>query len=1216
MDTGGTFTDALGIDPRGVIHRRKVLSTGRLRARLHEGRVESGDPEAFRVLEGAVVRAVPGGAGIGILASDGVVRFEGDDGKDRQGLVELDPGFDAPRLAVHLLTGTPLSETPPPIDLRIATTRATNALLTRSTGRVVLVATEGLEDLPIIGDQSRPDLFDLDVRPPRLPPCATVAVPRHLDHEGRALLEPDREAIVERTARLVREENADAVAVCLLHSWRDPTFERALVRAIESRLPGTRVSSGVEVSPEIRLVPRCRTTIADAALAPVIRSFIEDLGLGSVVGRNSDRILAMTSGGGLVDAAVVRPVETLLSGPAAGVVGAVAAARAVEDGAIVGFDMGGTSTDVARARGRVDLKDETTVGDAVVRVPSVDLHTVAAGGGSICRVVEGRLEVGPDSAGADPGPACYGAGGPLTVTDVNLLLGRADPATFGVPLDVEAARRRLEAMSAAEGRSADALLDGFLDLADERMAEAIRTITTRRGVDPADHLLVAFGGAGGQHACGIADRLGIDRILIPADAGLLSAVGLHAAVRERLFERTIMEPLATCDVSGILAAAESSATTAAAGVGVGSPVVRRRQWRCRLLGQDSTIDLDMEAGEAGDPDAIARRFREAFESRHESRCPDRPIELAGIRVFAGDVDAKVPRNPSAGDPPIKGPLVIAGDADTTVVDPGWRGERLRDGALLLRRERARAESVVSGPAAAEIVACRLESIARDMGETLRRTALSVNVKERLDYSCGIVDHEGRLVVNAPHMPVHLGAMGDCVRSVRSVLEPRPGDTIMVNHPAHGGSHLPDLTLATPVFADERLIAWVVNRAHHAEIGGTRPGSMPPDATRLVEEGVIFPPMRLVDAGIPAFDVVEGMLADAAHPSRSIEENLADLAAQLAANRIGVRRILELHRAVGADRFATDLSALRERCSAAIGRLLERTAGVDRTVEERLDDGTPIRVRLRATRDRMTIDFSGSGGVHPGNLNAPFAVVRAAVLYVLRVMAAEEIPLNEGALDRVELIAEPGLLAPPFTGDPSEDPAVAIGNTETSQRVVDALLRVFEAGACSQGTMNNLLLGDDRFGYYETICGGAGAGEGFAGCDAVHTHMTNTRITDPEILEVRCPLRLDRFEIRRGSGGAGRWPGGDGVVREIVATRPLSGSLLGQHRIEVPHGSAGGGPGMVGRAEIVRVEGAVEPLPGISAFELEAGDRLRIETPGGGGHGAPPAETASGSQPSS
>ena len=1201
IDTGGTFTDAVAIDPTGVASRRKVLSSGRVRGRVRDGIVVLADGSAApSLLAGAEVRGLPGDAPLGHLGEGG--RLERGDGLAVNGdLVEVDPAMDAPRLAMHLLCGVPIGSDLPPIELRVATTRGTNALLTRSTGRVLLVTTTGFEDLPVIGDQARPDLFDLDIRPPRLLPAATIGVPRHVDAHGGGLVDVDLDRLLDRIEALAVEHGVDGVAVCLLHSWRDPALELELADRLAARLPGRRISAGVAVSPEIRLVPRMRTTIADAALAPVIRRFLEDLGLGEVASRSCDAVLAMSSGGGLVDAAELRPAETLLSGPAAGIVGAFEAARSIGAARFVGFDMGGTSTDVARAEGRVDLKDGGRVGDAEVRIPSVDLHTVAAGGGSICRVVEGRLEVGPESAGADPGPACYGAGGPLTVTDVNLLLDRADPARFGVPLDVSAARRALEAQAKEAGRSAGELLEGFLSLANERMAEAIRTVTTRRGVDPADHLLVAFGGAGGQHACGIADRLGMDRVLVPGDAGLLSAVGLDAAPRERIVERTLLRPLDDLDPGVLLDDLEAEAIAAARRVGVEEPVVRRRQWRCRLQGQDSTIDLDLPAGEAGDASAIRRSFLEAFEARYRRAAPDRPIELAGVRIFAGDADG-ASSEVRAVAPVLDGPRVVATPTNTTFVEEGWRAETLDDGGLLLVRRGPRDRVGLAGPAMTEIVACRLESIARDMGETLRRTALSVNVKERLDYSCGIVDAEGRLVVNAPHMPVHLGAMGDCVRSVVEVLPPRPGDTILVNHPAHGGSHLPDLTLVTPVFAGDRLVAYVVNRAHHAEIGGTRPGSMPPDARSLVEEGVVFPPTRIVDAGRVRLDVVERMLREAPHPSRSVEENLADLEAQLSANRLGEARVRDLHAAIGGERFASDLDALRDRCDAAVARLVERHRGVDRTVEERLDDGTPIRVRLLVGEDRMRLDFAGSGPVHPGNLNAPFAVVRAAVIYALRVVAGEDIPLNEGVLDRVDLVRCPGLLDPPFTGDATTDPAVAIGNTETSQRVVDALLRVFEAGACSQGTMNNLLLGDETFGYYETICGGAGAGPGRDGCDAVHTHMTNTRITDPEVLETRYPLRLDRFAVRRGSGGRGRWRGGDGVIRELVALADLRGSILGQHRVEHPYGLDGGAPAEVARARVITSVEERE-LPGIAAFELGVGDRLVIETPGGGGFGA-------------
>ena len=1211
IDTGGTFTDAIALLPGGAVRRCKVLSNGRLRGRFEDGRVTiRGEDDLGRLLAGARVRRLGDSRIIGVWSNAGTVSPAVDqaptsDGVIQDGtLVEVDPGLDAPRLAVHLLTRTPIGGVLPPVDLRIATTRATNALLTRRTGRVLLVTTAGFEDLAVIGDQSRPDLFALDVRPPRLAPDAVIAIERHLEADGPADV-IDESQVVPRIVAAVDRHHIDAVAICLLHSWRDPEPERLLAAAVRCGLPGIRVSVGSEVSPEIHLVPRVRTTIADAALSPVIGSFLEDLGLGTSAGRPDDRVLAMTSSGGLVDVDSVRPAETLLSGPAAGVVGAIDAAAALGIHEVVGFDMGGTSTDVARAGGRADLRDTTMVGEAVVRIPSVDLHTVAAGGGSICRVFEGRLEVGPDSAGADPGPACYGAGGPLTITDVNLLLGRADPSTFGVPIDPEAARRALDATGAESGRSAESLLRGFVDLANERMAEAIRTITTRRGVDPADHVLVAFGGAGGQHACGIASRLGIDRILIPGDAGLLSAVGLDAAARERVVERSLLATLEDSDPGAVLAAVETVALDRARKIGVERPVIRRRQWRCRLLGQDSTIDLDFEdAGTAADASEIETRFRTAFELRYGRECPPRPVELAAIRVFGGDPPRDAEVMPSVTGSEFEGPAVRSAATSTTVVDEGWIAAPLPDGGHVLHRNpRVTAAAVVDGPAMTEIVACRLESIAREMGETLRRTALSVNVKERLDYSCGIVDAEGRLVVNAPHMPVHLGAMGDCVRSVVAEIEVKPGDTILVNHPAFGGSHLPDLTLVTPVFdSGGRLVAHVVNRAHHAEIGGTRPGSMPPDATTLVEEGVVFPPMLLVDGGRACFDAVEARLREASHPSRSVEENLADLGAQLAANRLGERRVVALHAMTGDRRFRSDLDDLRARCGAAIARLARRLDGVDRSVEERLDDGTPIRVRLRGSEGRLSIDFRGSGAVHPRNLNAPFAVVRAAVLYVLRVVAAEPIPLNEGGLEHVDLHAEPGILDPPFGGDPTRDPAVAIGNTETSQRVVDALLRVFAAAACSQGTMNNLLLGDEGFGYYETICGGSGAGPDFEGCDAVHTHMTNTRITDPEVLESRYPIRLRRFAIRRASGGTGRRRGGHGVVRELEATRPLRGSLLAQHRIERPYGLNGGGAGAVGLARIVRADSRVDALEGIAAFDLQAGDRLVIETPGGGGFG--------------
>jgi 5-oxoprolinase (ATP-hydrolysing) len=1222
IDTGGTFTDCLAIPPgggRGRSVRVKVLSSGRLRGRLEAGRVRG--PRGLELLAGADVRKLVDGKLIGRLSSDAGVEGDLEAIGDRP-TVEVDPGMDAPRLAMHLATGTPIGVDLPPIDLRIATTRATNALLVGATGRVLLVTNEGLEDLAVIGDQSRPSLFDLDVRPPRLEPAAVLGIEARLDAEGNELVPLEVDEVIARLeARMDAEAGAiDSIAICLLHAWRNPIHETRLATAITRRFPGVRLSVGSVCSPDIRMVPRVRTVVADAALAPVMTAFLDDLGLD----RSERQVLAMTSGGGLVDASDYRPSESLLSGPAAGVVGAIATAARSGAHRIVGFDMGGTSTDVGRAERVADLRDVTRVGNATVRTPCVDLHTIAAGGGSICRVSEGRLEVGPESAGATPGPACFGAGGPLTVTDVNLLLGRADPARFGVPLMLEHSEAALAAISVTAGRSREDLLEGFVALADERMAEAIRTVTTRQGADPVEHTLVAFGGAGGQHACGVAARLGMTRVIVPSDGGLLSAVGLHVAVRERAVESAVLRPLVDVEPGVLLADVERQAIKAASGAGVLEPVVRRRQIRCRLLGQDSTIDLDLGHSSDGvDSKDLHGMFGEAYRRLYGHQPPDRPIELASIRVFAGDA--------SGADPPpvdparrnsnrrgevgwsidretlrlrevVRGPAVIADDTSTIHVAVGWFATADDSGSIVLEREDANAVGI-EGAAASEIMACRLESIAEDMGETLRRTALSVNVKERLDYSCGIVDSEGRLVVNAPHQPVHLGALGDCVRAVTNELDLHPGDVAIVNHPGFGGSHLPDLTVVTPVFdAEGACFAYAVNRAHHAEIGGTRPGSMPPDARHLVEEGVVIAPMKIIERGVSRFDVLEHLLVDAPFPSRAVADNLADLSGQLAANQLGVDRLAVLFSLVGPARFASDLDSLRGRCGESIQRLGRRLDGMDRRVTERLDDGTPIVARVRSRSGRLHIDFTGSGDEHAGNLNAPLAVVRAAVLYVLRVVAGEDMPLNEGAIDAVDLVCPRGFLNPTFSGDPTRDPAVAIGNTETSQRVVDTLLKAFEIVACSQGTMNNLLLGNKRFGYYETICGGTGAGVDFRGCDAVHSHMTNTRLTDPEVLEHRYPVRLDRFEIRRGSGGAGATCGGDGVRRVLLALTPLAGSLLSQHRLERPYGLDSGMPGSCGEARILRHGGEVEDLPGISAFELGVGDRLWIETPGGGGCG--------------
>lgn len=1188
IDTGGTFTDCIGRAPDGGLHLRKVLSSGRVRGMWRNRRFE--DSGTAALLVGAAVEDVATKTRHGTLGVGPEIDLP--DGR----IVDLVPDLDAPRLAMHLLTATPLGAPLPPFDLRVATTRATNALLEGTTAPVVLLTTGGFEDLIAIDDQTRPDLFALHIKPRRQTPITVIPVPR-------VPSESELEAAVD-AARAATSRHRDAsVAVSLLHAWRDPNSELELARRLRSALPTTPIVAAIERSPGVHLLSRTRTVVADASLHSIMGGFFDRLDARPGV----DRVAAMTSGGGLVPMDAYRPAEALLSGPAAGVLGALAAGRRLGFAAVVAFDMGGTSTDVARADGRVDLRDETTVADATVRLPSVDIDTIAAGGGSICEVRDGRLEVGPRSAGADPGPACYGAGGPLTLTDVNLLLDRLDPHRFGVPVDVDAARRALRTIAESNGRREDDLLEGFFDLANERMAEAIRNVATRRGVDPGDHALVSFGGAGGQHACGVAERLGIRRIVAPEHAGLLSAAGLSNASHQRVVERTILRGLAECDLDDLLSPIEFEALQAAREMGVSTPKVLRRQWRCRRRGGEATLDLEFDdASEARDGTTLATRFHETFQAVHGYHlASDAPIEIASARVFAGESPSAPDRPaPDRPEPPwTDGPGIVANTNSTLVVDAKWSWRRHETGDLeLVHRDQG--DRRIAGPAASEIMACRLESIASDMGEMLRRTASSVNVRERLDYSCAIVDAHGNLVVNAPHVPVHLGAMGDCVRLVRDRVATGRDDVILVNHPAYGGSHLPDLTLVSPVHDDlGGIIGYVVNRAHHAEIGGTRPGSMPPDATCLEEEGVVFEPVHLVRGGVFDWATIERRLRDARHPSRAVEENLADLAAQAAANRLGCERLRTLHHSIGVERFQENLDILRRRCRTSIERLIHRIDGLDRKVIETLDDGWSISVSLRASAGRLAIDLSGSGKRHPGNLNAPRAVVRAAILYVLRVVAGESFPLNDGVFEVVDLECPPGFLAPHFTGDPASDPAVAVGNTETSQRLVDALLRAFDVAACSQGTMNNLLLGDAHRGFYETICGGTGAGPDFDGADAVHSHMTNTRITDPEILELRYPVTVERFEIRRRSGGDGLHRGGDGARRVLVATAPLIGSLLGQHRRSGPYGSHGGADGSPGREEIIRADGRRIPLSGMAAFDLGIGDRLVVETPGGGGWGA-------------
>lgn len=1241
IDTGGTFTDCVAVDKNGTMHREKVLSSAALRG---------------------VVRATPQPAGLTVdiawtAPRDFIAGFEFSlldytSAGDTRRVVSFDPGGpgitldrplpgtiragaafevrspeEAPVLAARLVTGTPLAADLPPLSMRLATTRGTNALLQRRGAPTALFITEGFGDLLLIGDQQRPELFDLDIRKPAPLYESVVEVPERVAADGSVVTPLDTTSLEDKIERHVRD-GVRCAAVALVHSYANPAHELQLAALLEKK-GFEHVSCSSDLAPFIRIVPRAQTAVVNAYLAPVIDGYlsrVRDSVAGGVV-------RVMTSAGGMSDPEDYHAKDSLLSGPAGGVVGAARAGRLSGFDRIIAFDMGGTSTDVARFDGDFDYVFEHRVGDAHLVAPALAIESVAAGGGSVCGFDGTELFVGPDSAGASPGPACYGAGGPLTITDVNLLLGRLDGERFGIPIDTTAASRACDELIDRIGERTgvrpgrEELLTGFRDIANERMADAIRRISIRKGYDPADYAMVAFGGAGAQHACSVAALLGITSVVIPRDVSLLSALGLGHAAVERFAERQVLEPL-----DGVLGtlrewfedlgreAVSALERTGLTGDEVG---IRRRIINLRFAGQDSVLHVDYN-GETDPGQAFELQYRKIFGHWQQNR----PIEVESIRVVASTrPPSDAPDEGTARRASITsmegtvfdrdhlprgarfaGPALVFERYSVTAVEPGWTATVDSAGALRLEQSDAGKTAVSetdgrrSGLVRLELFTNRFGSVAREMGEMLRRTAISTNVKERLDFSCAVLDRNGNLVVNAPHIPVHLGAMGLCVRTLRDSIAMDPGDVVVTNHPRFGGSHLPDVTVVSPVhLEDGRLLAYVANRAHHAEIGGSRPGSMPPAAASLAEEGVVIPPTHLFRRGEARWEDIRRLLTAPPFPTRALEENLADLAAAVAANRSGAVALLSLARAHGADTVWHFMDALEARAESKLRDAIRKIPDGVYAAAEHLDDGTPLRVRVEVSGDSAVIDWSGSAGVHPGSFNATPAVVNSAVIYVLRLLVDEPLPLNEGLMRAVTSKIPPGILNPAFPEAPSLAPAVVGGNVETSQRLVDTLIKALGLAACSQGTMNNVLFGTDRYSYYETVCGGTGAGPGFDGADAVHSHMTNTRITDVEVIERRYPVRVDRFAIRRGSGGRGAHNGGDGVVRELTFLEGMSVSVLGQHRIEGPYGLAGGDPGQPARVRFIHGESARD-LSSVDGCEASPGDRLVLETPGGGGYG--------------
>ncbi|MEK7953654.1 hydantoinase B/oxoprolinase family protein [Luteolibacter soli] len=1200
VDTGGTFTDAWAIGPDGVERRAKILSDGTLRCRLVSQ--ENGwwltDSE-LALEDGTLAGWICGKVSV-LDSRDGARRLKlGGNATDLTvgDILELSCGDEAPVAAARLLTGTPAERVLPPVDFRVATTRGTNALLERKGAPVLFIVTRGFGDLLEIRDQRRELLFSL-AQPHRRPLASAVCeCGGRLDASGQEIEALDVEEI-RGLVRSWRAQGIETAAVALLHAWANPDHERRVGEMLRDE-GFSHVCLSSEVAPMIRLLPRAETAVTDAYLAPVMDHFVR-----RVAGPLGTEPWLMTSAGGLVPASDFRPKDSLLSGPAGGLVGAAELARRAGFPKVLTFDMGGTSTDVARIDGPFTWRQEQEIGSARVFAPALKIETVAAGGGSICCWRNGRLEVGPESAGANPGPACYGRGGPLTLTDVNLLSGLMDPAKAGIPLDRGAAEARLQELladlrEAGEETTVESLLAGLREIAVETMAEAIRGVSVREGCDPRDFALLAFGGAGPQHACAVADRLGVSRVLIPADAGLLSAWGLERARRQEQRIRQVLKPL-----DGVVSLA-SEWESLAATVTISDAAFR---WMAdiRLVGQDSflTVESSSTSISKGElVDAFAAEYQKLYGYPPSA---GRTVELVALRVVAEEKSVD-----SAGevfaDELVQGPLLLQDRFSTCFIPAGWAVRRGTCGTLLLERgedeQRQSATGNLPSAVSAGLFRSRFEGVVTAMGEMLRRTALSTNVKERLDYSCALLDATGHLVASAPHVPVHLGALGVCVREVLRVLDPGPGDVVITNHPAFGGSHLPDVTLIAPVFDREGTrIAFVANRAHHAEIGGKAPGSMPADARCLVEEGVVIAPRLLVQGGVLRLSEIEALLREAPWPSRRISDNLADLEAQLASIHHGVRTLEELASVHGGNIVHDELRGILDRSAALMGGRLQGLA-LDRRVTSSFDDGTPLQLRVKAGDGKLVLDFTGTGEVHPRNLNATPAIVRSAVLFALRLWIGEDVPLNEGLLEAVETVIPRGIFSPDFGDDPARAPAVVGGNVETSQRLTDLLLEALDLAANGPGTMNNFLFGDERFGYYETLAGGSGAGPHHDGSSGRHVHMTNTAITDPEVMEHRFPIRLWKYEIRRNSGGAGRHRGGDGVIRELEFLKPLVISFLTERRLAGPRGLNSGGEGLPGKQVRVHPDGGWEVLPGAVTYRAEAGERVIIETPGGGGWGS-------------
>ncbi len=1225
IDTGGTFTDIFAIDPSGQDRQLKILSSGNIQLKVLEIissniiRCSGLTPEHFCLINNYFLQNDPS-VNINSAKANGVITFNQEVDFKSNDLIQISNGEIAPILGIRLLCKKSLFEKLPYIHLSIGTTKGTNALLEEKGNPIICLFTKGFKNLMSIGDQRRPNIFQLNIKPRKILNSNTYEVNECVNAKGQIVQFVCNEEIEKIINQLAIEDKEIPIAICFKNSFKNDFNEQLTKKFLNNKgFPNVYLSS--ETGQTIGYLNRSLSNQVNAYLHGVFHDFIQALRDGLA----TENILLMRSDGHLVNIHDFHAKDLLLSGPAGGVIGAQKIGERYGIHKFISFDMGGTSTDVARYDHKHDFQYSTQIQDLLINTSCISIHTVAAGGGSICSFKHGALRVGPESAGSHPGPACYGQGGPLTITDINLLSGRLNPSDFSIPIFYEAATNALRKLlidvkkQTSEEIDEDSLIDDLLHLANQKMADAIHEVSIRKGFDPRDYSLIGFGGAGGLHICEIAEILGIDQIILPKAGGVLSAYGISKTVESNESSLLVLERLENY-IDKIVTAFNKMKLDAEKQFESNSNLVHHQRILLRVEGQEHAIEIDYE-----NDMELTGVFKEEYQKLYGHWPKGKKIELHSLKVRSQYFQSKektgtfkdhTPKssaivnsnqmswNDLETNKSYKGSISVSHPFSALYLNENWILTKSSFGDLKLNRIQKRKDPQVNLKSASfALFKQGLNSIADDMGTLLERTSFSVNIKERLDFSCAILDPKAQLLVNAPHIPVHLGSLGVCGRKILEQIKLNQGDVVITNHPAYGGSHLPDITLMKAVYSQKNeLLGYVMNRAHHSEIGGLTPGSMPPNAKNLAEEGVVFKPQYLVKKGISNAHSILNILQNSPYPSRSPKENILDLEAALASLELGDKRLRAMSSKMNHQVFLSFMQNLQDHTGKICHELIQKLPFQSIISTEFLDDGHRIIVNLTKRNGRLQISFKGTSAVHPGNFNANESIVQSAVLYVLRILIDQDIPLNEGLLQHVDIHLFDSFIHPNFPENPTKCPAVVGGNTETSQRIVDTLLKGFEVAACSQGTMNNLVFGNESFGYYETIGGGVGATEGQHGASGFHQHMTNTKITDPEILEHRYPVELVEFDYHHNSGGAGKWQGGNGLSRKIKFLEEMTLTIIAQHRVQAPYGIKGGKDGKCGEQFLIRANGEKINLTASETITVYKDDIIHILTPGGGGFG--------------